>query len=595
MSEKMKEKTGKIYMINGPVVKARNTTGFIMHEVVKVGKMQLIGEVISLDGDDATIQVYEETTGLKAGEPVTGSGRLLSVTLGPGMIGNVYDGIQRPLEVLREKSSDFLKRGIEVPSIDFSKQWPVEVTVKEGDKLSGGDIVATVEETSSFTHRILVPPGVSGVVKEVRSSGRYTVDTVIARLDTGKPGKDAIREIRLFHSWPVRSPRPYEERLVSDEPLITGQRVIDTFFPLGKGGSACIPGGFGAGKTVLQHQLAKWSDADVIVYIGCGERGNEMTEVLEEFPELKDPRNGKPLMERTILIANTSNMPVSAREASIYTGVTIAEYFRDMGYHVALMADSTSRWAEALREISGRLEEMPAEEGFPPYLSSRLAEFYERAGKIKALGNGNIGSVSIIGAVSPPGGDFSEPVTTHTKRFTRCFWALDKTLSNARHYPSINWLTSYSESIDEVKDWYAKRVNKNFFSLRDEALALLSEDDRLQQIIKLVGEDVLPDDQKLTVRAAYLVKVGFLQQSSYSNVDSFCRPEKQYEMLRIIMHFYNRAKKLVSKGVAISEILEGGLLSKLSRMKEDITNDEYEKLKDIEKEIDSFFDKLETR
>jgi len=401
--------------------------------------------------------------------------------------------------------------------------------------------------------------------------------------------------LQMFQNWPVRTPRPYKERLAADEPLITGQRVIDTFFPLNKGGSACIPGGFGAGKTVLQHQFAKWSDADVIVYIGCGERGNEMTEVLEEFPELKDPRNGKPLMDRTILIANTSNMPVSAREASIYTGVTIAEYFRDMGYHVALMADSTSRWAEALREISGRLEEMPAEEGFPPYLSSRLAEFYERAGKVIALGNESVGSVSIIGAVSPPGGDFSEPVTTHTKRFTRCFWALDKALANARHYPSVNWLTSYSESIDDVKTWYSKNVNPDFFKMRDEALALLNEDDRLQQIIKLVGEDVLPDDQKLIVRAANLVKVGFLQQNSYSKVDAFSSLSKQYEMLKIMLLFYTRAKGLISSGVAVSEVLKGDIVNKLMRIKEEVPNEEMEKMKDIETEMDNFFNVLDKK
>ena len=578
-------------MINGPVVKARNTTGFMMHEVVRVGKIGLIGEVISLDEDEATIQIYEETTGLKAGEPVNGSGNLLSVALGPGLIGNVYDGIQRPLEVLRSKSSDFLKRGIEVSPIDFKKEWDTDILIKEGDTVKPGQIAAEIQETSSFKHRVIIPPHVSGVVNTVRTSGRYTVETVIAEIKNGKEKYN----LKMFQNWPVRTPRPYKERLAADEPLVTGQRVIDTFFPLNKGGSACIPGGFGAGKTVLQHQFAKWSDADVIVYIGCGERGNEMTEVLEEFPELKDPRNGRPLMERTILIANTSNMPVSAREASIYTGVTIAEYFRDMGYDVALMADSTSRWAEALREISGRLEEMPAEEGFPPYLSSRLGEFYERAGKVKALGNESVGSVSIIGAVSPPGGDFSEPVTTHTKRFTRCFWALDKTLANARHYPSVNWLTSYSESIDDVKPWYIKNVNPDFFKMRDEALALLNEDDRLQQIIKLVGEDVLPDDQKLTVQAAKLVKVGFLQQNSYSKVDSFSSLNKQYEMLKIILLFYKRAKKLVSGGAAVSEVLKGNILNTLMRMKEDITNDDIEKIEDIEKEINNFFDKLDTK
>lgn len=581
----MELKTGKLYMINGPVVKASNTSSFMMHEVVRVGKIGLIGEIISLEGDRATIQIYEETTGLRIGEPVQSSGKLLSVMLGPGMIGNVYDGIQRPLEVLRSRSGDFLKRGVEVLPIDFKHEWDVEISIKDGDTVKEGQIIATVDETSSFTHRIMIPPGISGIVKNVRTSGRYAVDTVIAEIDDGNDKYN----LTMFQNWPVRTPRPYKERLAVDEPLITGQRVIDTFFPLNKGGAACIPGGFGTGKTILQHQFAKWSDADVIVYIGCGERGNEMTEVLEEFPELKDPRNGKPLMERTILIANTSNMPVSAREASIYTGVTIAEYFRDMGYHVAVMADSTSRWAEALREISGRLEEMPAEEGFPPYLSSRLADFYERAGKVAALGNENLGSVSIIGAVSPPGGDFSEPVTTHTKRFTRCFWALDKSLANARHYPAINWLTSYSENIGDVKEWYSKTVSKDFFKLRNEALALLNEDDRLQQIIKLVGEDVLPDDQKLTVRAASLIKVGFLQQNSYSKVDCFASLNKQYEMLKIMLVFYEKARELISLGVAISEILKGSILNTLMRMKEEVSNDNVEKITAIGKELDSFF------
>ncbi len=588
----MEKKNATLFVINGPVVKAKNTTGFRMHEVVKVGKLGLIGEIISLDGDIATIQVYEETTGLKPGEPVEGSGDLLSVVLGPGIVGNVYDGIQRPLDVLRGLSGEFLKRGVTVPSLDMKKEWDVEVLVQEGDTVKGGDIIATVQETSSFQHRILVPPNIEGNVVSVKSSGRYTIDTVIAEIEDNNR---EIKRLKLYHKWPVRVPRPYSERLAPSEPLVTGQRIIDSFFPLNKGGAAALPGGFGAGKTILQHQFAKWSDADIIVYIGCGERGNEMTEVLEEFPELRDPRTGRPLMERTILIANTSNMPVSAREASIYTGVTIAEYFRDMGYDVALMADSTSRWAEALREISGRLEEMPAEEGFPPYLSSRLAEFYERAGKVKALGNKQKGSVSIIGAVSPPGGDFSEPVTTHTKRFTRSFWALDKTLSNARHYPSINWLTSYSESIDDLKPWYIENVNSEFFELRDKAMALLSEDDRLQQIIKLVGEDVLPDDQKLTIRTAYLIKAGFLQQNAYSKIDGFCILEKQYKMLRVLLLFYDRAAKMVSMGVAISEILKPELMNKLLRMKEEVPNDKLELIDEIENEIDSFFRSLEKR
>ncbi len=582
------ERVGEIYVVNGPVVKARKTTGFMMHEVVKVGDLGLIGEVIALNGDDATIQVYEETSGLKPGEPVKGMNELLSVTLGPGIVGMVFDGIQRPLDVLRGKSGDFLKRGVSVPPLDLKKEWDVDVIVKEGEKVVAGQIVAKVKETSTVEHRIMIPPNISGIAKSVRTSGRYTIDTVILEVNTG----ESIQKIKLYQTWPVRIPRPYSKRLAPAEPLITGQRVIDTFFPISKGGAAAIPGGFGTGKTMTQHQLAKWSDADVIVYIGCGERGNEMTEVLEEFPKLTDPRNGRPLMERTILIANTSNMPVSAREASIYTGITIAEYFRDMGYNVAIMADSTSRWAEALREISGRLEEMPAEEGFPPYLSSRLAEFYERAGRVKILGSDQIGSVSVIGAVSPPGGDFSEPVTTHTKRFTRCFWALDKSLANARHYPSINWLTSYSEYIDDLKGWYSKNVGEEFFELRGKILALLNEDDRLQQIIKLVGEDVLPDDQKLIVRVAKLVKIGYLQQNAYSDIDSFCSSKKQHEMLKIIQFFYERAKEMVSKGTAISEILNGDILNKLMRMKEEIPNDKLEMFKELENNISIFFEEL---
>ena len=585
----MNKKLGKIYMINGPVVKAKEMTGVMMHEVVKVGKLKLTGEVIVLEGDTATIQVYEETSGLKPGEPVEMSGELLSVMLGPGLVGSVFDGIQRPLEVLRSKSGDFLQRGVTAEPLDFEKQWDVEVLVNEGDQIEEGQIVAKVKETSAVEHRIMVPPHVSGKATKVKKTGKYTIDTVLMIVES-EGGK---REIKLYQSWPVRVPRPYKERLAPSEPLVTGQRVIDTFFPISKGGAAAIPGGFGTGKTVTQHQLAKWADADIILYIGCGERGNEMTEVLEEFPKLTDPRSGKPLMERTILIANTSNMPVSAREASIYTGVTIAEYFRDMGYNVALMADSTSRWAEALREISGRLEEMPAEEGFPPYLSSRIAEFYERAGRVKILGpEDKNGSISIIGAVSPPGGDFSEPVTTHTKRFVRCFWALDKSLANARHYPSISWLDSYSEYTTELIDWFAQNVNTDFSKLSKRAMGLLSEDNNLQQIIKLVGEDVLPDDQKLIVRVANILKVGYLQQSAFSEVDAFCDMQKQYEMLRIVLMYYDRANGLISKGVAISEVLEEKIVNTLMRMKESVPNEKLDQFKQIEKTIGSFFDSL---
>ncbi len=586
------KKIGELYLINGPVVKVRKATGFMMHEVVKVGDSKLTGEVIGLEGDNATIQVYEETSGLKPGEPVEGTDRLLSVTLGPGLIGKVFDGIQRPLDALRVKSGDFLQRGIVAPPLDLDKKWDVEVEIKEGEEVKEGQVIATVKETPLVEHRIMVPPGISGRAERVKASGKYTIDTTLMYV----ANEDRKHKIRLYQTWPVRVPRPYKEHLMPDEPLITGQRVIDTFFPISKGGTAGIPGGFGTGKTITQHQLAKWADAHIIVYIGCGERGNEMTEVLEEFPELVDPRSGRPLMERTILIANTSNMPVSAREASIYTGITIAEYFRDMGYNVALMADSTSRWAEALREISGRLEEMPAEEGFPPYLSSRIAEFYERAGKVKCLGpEDKIGSISVIGAVSPPGGDFSEPVTTHTKRFVRCFWALDKSLANARHYPSISWLDSYSEYNTELEGWYAENVNAEFSKLRARAMSLLSEDDNLQQIIKLVGEDVLPDDQKLIVRVAGIIKIGYLQQSAFSDVDSFCEVKKQFEMLRLILMFYNRSSALISKGVAISELLNGDILNTLMRMKENIPNDRLEQFKEIEKELKNFFDSLDKK
>lgn len=588
----MGEKIGRIYMINGPVIKARNTTGFMMHEVVKVGHSMLTGEVIGLEGDTAIVQVYEETSGLKPNEPIEGTGRLLSVMLGPGIIGSVFDGIQRPLEVLRSRSGDFLQRGVAADSLDPEKRWAVKIKVKEGDKVESGQVIATVKETSSVEHRIMVPPNISGKAKRVKTTGKYTIDTILMIVSA----EDGDHEIKLYQTWPVRVPRPYRKRLMPDEPLVTGQRVIDTFFPISKGGAAAIPGGFGTGKTITQHQLAKWADARIIVYIGCGERGNEMTEVLEEFPKLTDPRSGRPLMERTVLIANTSNMPVSAREASIYTGITIAEYFRDMGYNVALMADSTSRWAEALREISGRLEEMPAEEGFPPYLSSRIAEFYERAGRVKILGpEDKDGSVSVIGAVSPPGGDFSEPVTTHTKRFVRCFWALDKSLANARHYPSISWLNSYSEYTTELEDWYSKNINVEFSKLRVWAMNLLSEDDNLQQIIKLVGEDVLPDDQKLIVRVASIIKIGYLQQNAFSDVDSFCEMKKQFEMLRLILLFYDRSNSLISKGVAISEVLDSKILNTLMRMKESIPNDKLDRLKEIEKTLEKFFDSLDKK
>lgn len=587
-----KKKNGYIKMINGPVIKAKGTIGFMMHEVVRVGDKKLVGEVIALEGDESTIQVYEETTGLKPGEEVIGTDSLLSVTLGPGIISKVFDGIQRPLEFLKQKSGNFLERGVEVPSIDMEKEWDLEMLIHKNEEVVPGQIFAKVQETKSIEHRIMIPNSISGTVEEVVRSGSYKADEVLLTVNDG----ENKHRVRMFQRWPVRVPRPYKNRLNQTEPLITGQRVIDTFFPLSKGGTAAIPGGFGTGKTITQHQLAKWADADIIIYIGCGERGNEMTDVLTEFPELKDPRTGRPLMERTVLIANTSNMPVSAREASIYTGITIAEYFRDMGYNVALMADSTSRWAEALREISGRLEEMPAEEGFPPYLASRLAEFYERAGRVEPLGSENsFGSVSVIGSVSPPGGDFSEPVTKHTKRFTRCFWALDKSLANERHYPSVNWLTSYSEYLDDLEEWYKDNLDENFIDLRRKILALLNEDDRLQQIIKLVGEDVLPDDQKLVVRVGRIIKTGYLQQSAFSDNDAFCSLKRQYNMLKTIYLFYQKAKEAIEENIAVSEILDKSLVNKMMRMKENISDDNLEAFDDLENEINEFFNNLHKR
>ncbi len=563
-----------VIKVNGPVVIAKGGN-FVMNEMVKVGKEKLIGEVIGLNNDLAVIQVYEETSGMKVGEPVYGTGEPLSVVLGPGMIGNIYDGIQRPLDVVRELSKGpFIKRGIEAFPLSKDVKWKVKLLLKVGDEVVPGQIFAEVKE-KSITHKLLVPPDVSGKIVEVNELPEYTVEDHLYTLDNGK-------KLYLYQKWPVRIPRPVKRRLPSSIPLITGQRVIDTFFPIAKGGTAAIPGGFGTGKTMLQHQLAKWADADIIVYIGCGERGNEMTEVLTEFPKLKDPRTGKPLMERTILIANTSNMPVSAREASIYTGVTIAEYFRDMGYHVAIMADSTSRWAEALRELSGRLEEIPVEEGYPAYLSSRIAQFYERAGYVETL-SGKEGSVTIIGAVSPPGGDFSEPVTTHTRRFVRCFWALDRELAYSRHYPAINWNTSYSGFVEDLKEWFNKNINENWYDYRRKAMEILAEDTRLQSIINIMGEDVLPDFQKLIVRVARMIKIGILQQNAYSSVDSFCDLEKQFYMLKIIVDFYETAQKFVEKKVALSEILKGEIVSEILRMKEEF--------KDVN-EIKAFSEKI---
>jgi V/A-type H+-transporting ATPase subunit A len=576
----------KIKEINGPVVKVKEAKNLSMNEMVRVGKMKLVGEVIGIEGDLATVQVYEETSMLQPLEPVEGTGKMLSVMLGPGMLGNMYDGIQRPLEVLMKKSGSFIGRGILTSGLDTDKDWNVKILTKQGDKVKGGDIIAEVQETTSIAHKIMIPPQVEGKIVDLKKSGSYKVTDTIALVDTGKEKV----EIKLYQEWPVKIPRPVKKILQPTVPLITGQRIIDVLFPISKGGAAAIPGGFGTGKTITQHQLAKWVDADIIIYVGCGERGNEMTEVLEEFPQLKDPKNNAPLMNRTVLIANTSNMPVSAREASIYTGATMAEYFRDMGYHVALMADSTSRWAEALRELSGRLEEMPAEEGFPSYLSSRIGQFYERAGMVVNL-NDTQSSVTIIGAVSPPGGDFSEPVTQSTKRFVRCFWGLDKNLAYSRHYPSINWLTSYSEYTEDLKDWFNKNVDTKWDQYRKDLGALLAQDDKLQQIIKIVGEDVLPDNQKLVVLISKIVKIGVLQQNAFSDVDSFCSLEKQFKMIKIILDSYKKAKTFIDKSIPLSKVLPPQIVSDLMTMKEKIK--EIEGFKSIEEELNKNFADLE--
>jgi len=579
-----------IVRVSGPVIEAEGMTDVQMHEMVEVGVERLIGEIIRIEGNVATIQVYENTSGLKPGEEVVGMGNPLSVELGPGLIGNIYDGTQRPLEVIRRKIGAFIRRGVKTPALPRERRWHFIPKVKTDDVVSGGYILGTVVESELIEHRILVPPNIQGKVLEIAGEGDYTVEDTIATVKTTN-GKE---NLKMFHKWPVRQPRPYRERLPPEVPLITGQRVVDTFFPIAKGGSASIPGGFGTGKTITQQQLAKWSDADVIVYVGCGERGNEMADILSTFPELSDPRSGKPLMERTILIANTSNMPVSAREASIYTGVTIGEYYRDMGYHVALMADSTSRWAEALREISGRLEEMPAEEGFPSYLPTRLAEFYERAGAVKTLGSEQrFGSLSIIGAVSPPGGDFSEPVTAHTKRFTRVFWALDKDLADARHYPAISWMLSYSMYIEDVSEWWSKNVDKEWRRYRDEAIQILQREDELREIVKLVGPEALPDSQRLIIEVARMLRIAFLQQNALDPIDTYSTPLKQFKMLKIILDFYHGAKVIIDKGAPIFKVTQLPIISEIMRMKRDIPNDDIQRLADLNKRVKGSLSDLE--
>ena len=572
-----------IYGINGPVVTVQNSHTFSMMEMVYVGHAHLVGEVIGITDKATTIQVYEETTGLTPGEPVYGTGSPMDVTLGPGILDNIFDGIERPLqEIAKQTDSAFISRGSNVSSLDTQRQWDVTVTVKVGDFLQPGQVYAQCPETAIITHKCMVPPSLSGKVIEAKPNGSYRInDTVVVLQDDA----GHRHELSLCQRWPIRIPRPVKRRLPVNVPLITGQRVIDTLFPISKGGAAAIPGGFGTGKTMTQHQLAKWCDADIIVYVGCGERGNEMSQVLEEFSELIDPKSGRPMTDRTTLIANTSNMPVAAREASIYTGITLAEYYRDMGYHVAIMADSTSRWAEALREISGRLEEMTAEEGFPAYLPSRLSEFYERAGRVDAL-SGQEGSVTIIGAVSPQGSDFSEPVTQNTKRFTRCFWALDKSLAYSRHYPAINWMTSYSEYFTDLDKWYVDSLGPEFVRYRQQINNILHEENDLMEIVKLIGADVLPDDQKLVIEIARVIRVGFLQQNAFHADDTYVPLEKQKRMMQVILHLYQSAKQLVAAAVPISRISELGLFDKLTKMKYDIPNNKLELFDDYIKEID---------
>jgi V/A-type H+-transporting ATPase subunit A len=584
----MSGEVGKITWISGPVVRARGSRHVGMLELVEVGEERLVGEVIGLRGDIITVQVYEETAGMQPGAPVFGTGLPLSVELGPGLIQSIYDGVQRPLPLIERAMGSFISRGARFDPINRDKKWKYTPKAKVGDEVKGGMILGTAMETDTFEHHVMVHPDDKGTLTWVASPGEYTVAEPIARLKVGKEEK----ELTMLQRWPVRRPRPFVRRLGHSIPLITGQRILDTFFPVAKGGAAGIPGPFGSGKTVTQHSIAKWADAQVIVYIGCGERGNEMTEVLQEFPHLVDPRSGRPLMERTVLIANTSNMPVAAREASIYTGITIAEYYRDMGYSVALMADSTSRWAEALREVSGRLEEMPAEEGYPAYLAGRLAEFYERAGSVENL-NGSQGSVTIVGAVSPPGGDFSEPVTQHTKRFIRCFWALDKSLASARHFPAINWLDSYSEYLEDVADWWREKVGKDWFGMRNHAMELLSEESRLSQIVKLVGPDALPYAQRMVLETARLIREGILQQNATDPVDAYSSVEKQIRLLELVLYFHERGMNVIRRGAPISVVHDLPVVDTLIRAKSTVTNDELNKLDDIQKQIDEQMSKLD--
>ena len=580
--------TGKIYGINGPVIYLKGNTGFCMSEMVYVGEEHLVGEVIALDKDRTTIQVYEETSGLRPGEEVIASGGPVSVTLAPGILNNIFDGIERPLEKISESGGSFITKGVSVDSLDKTKKWSTHITVKEGEYLHGGDIFAEVPETRAIVHKCMIPPDVEGTVVSVAEDGDYTIEETLIVVE-GNNGKRT--EVAMAQKWPIRTARPVSQRFSASVPLVTGQRIIDTMFPIAKGGTAAIPGGFGTGKTMTQHQIAKWSDADIIIYIGCGERGNEMTQVLEEFAELTDPRTGNPLMDRTTLIANTSNMPVAAREASIYTGLTLAEYYRDMGYDVAIMADSTSRWAEALRELSGRLEEMPAEEGFPAYLASRLSAFYERAGMMHNL-NGTDGSVSIIGAVSPQGGDFSEPVTQNTKRFVRCFWGLDKSLAYSRHFPAIHWLSSYSEYLGDLAPWYQDNVSPKFVDYRNRLMALLNQESSLLEIVKLIGSDVLPDDQKLILEIARVIRLGFLQQNAFHKDDTCVSMEKQFLMMDTILYLYKQARALVTMGHPMSVLKAENIFERVISIKYDVPNDRLEMFAQYHRDIDAFYQRV---
>ncbi|MDA4128371.1 MAG: V-type ATP synthase subunit A [Thaumarchaeota archaeon] len=575
---------GKIEWISGPAVKASGMAAGKMYEVVQVGEEKLIGEIIKLTGDIAFVQVYEPTSGLRPGEPVTGTGQPLSVSLGPGMTGTIYDGLQRPLEVIAKKAGSFITRGVTADQIPFDKKWEFVPALKKGDGVEGGTILGDVQETALIDHKILAPPNLpKSTVREAAKGGKYDVQENVVMAED-KSGKK--HELKLFHRWPVRIARPNKERLDPELPLMTGQRVLDTFFPMAKGGTGAIPGGFGTGKTVTLHSVAKWADAKVVFHIGCGERGNEMTEVLTEFPELIDPQSGRPLMERTILIANVSNMPVAAREASIYTGVTMAEYYRDMGYDTVLVADSTSRWAEALREISGRLEEMPAEEGYPSYLASRLAEFYERAGRVAAQGTPErFGSVTLVGAVSPAGADFTEPVTSQTIRFVRTFWALDTRLAYSRHYPAINWMTSYSGYIESVSNWWSANVAKDWARTRADAYSILQREDALKEIVRLLGPEALPDEEKLILEVARMIQIGFLQQNAYDDTDAYCSPEKQVKMMKMFVAFHEEALKALKSGTTLARIRSMQVISKMLRSKFAIKNEEMDKMDALVKEM----------